>query len=548
MNEPASPTRHPKPAENGEPSEPANGENSDVGWIDPASADDFQNLTIGDLERLARETGLPVETLRRAGSFYADSVRENKEYSVVQVCDGTSCRLCGGKAVETILHRYGHESQRVYCLGFCDRSPISMIPRARTCGGNPTSIRNVAPEAILTKRILGGPIPEIENAINAGVYAGLIRALELSPIHLIEEVEKSGERVRDGSGTPTGTKWRTAAESTADQRFVIANGDEGEPGAFLDRILMERDPHTIIEGMILCGYAIGASEGIIYIRSEYPQAVEVMHAAIAEARKKGYLGENICGSGFSFDIRVFIGKGSYLCGNESALVASLEGLVGGLQHRPGNPSLLGLHGKPTVVNNVETLSNIPFIALKGGQAYAFYGTHATSGTKAICLNHGFQHPGLVEVEFGITFREVIEVIGGGGRDGEKLTAVLVGGPMGSILKPEDWDYPICHEVLDRHDIQLGNGGFIAIPESADFRDLLVHLTEFMVRESCGDCVNCRVGSQAFLKAVEENRPIPELKLMLDAIEADSQSPIGQFVPDPIRTLLTDFSDRIFAGE
>lgn len=215
---------------------------------------------------------------------------------------------------------------------------------------------------------------------------------------------------------------------------------------------------------------------------------------------------------------------------------------------PPYPAEVGLYGKPTVVNNVETLSNIPFIALNGGEAYAFYGTHATKGTKALCLNHGFENPGLVEVEFGITFREVIEEIGGGGRDGEPLAAVLVGGPMGTLLQPQDWDYPICHEVLNRHGIELGHGGFVAVPESADFRDLLVHFTEFMIRESCGKCAPCRLGSQAFLKAIEEHRPISDLEEMLDAIEAGSLCSFGQFVPGPLRALLSNFSDRIFGED
>lgn len=514
-------------------------------WVAPKTEGFRPRLTSKELEHLARDTGLPIATLQGAGSFYADNEWKNKDGSVVQVCNGTSCRLGDGKKVEIMLHRYGHECQKVYCLGFCDRSPVSMIPYDQMREHTPTSIRNLAPEAIVIRRILNGHVREIETAIKAGVYTGLVRALEFSPLHLIEEVAKSGLRGRGGAGFPTGEKWRTAAESISDQKYVIANGNGGEPGSFLDRVLIEQDPHTIIEGMILCGYAIGASEGIIYIRSEYPRAIEVMHEAITEARREGYLGKDICGSGFSFDIRVFIEKGCYVEGEETALIASLEGLRSEGQPHPPYPAQVGLHGKPTVVNNVETLSNIPFIASKGGDAFAFYGTHASSGTKAICLNHGFQKPGLVEVELGITFREVIEEMGGGGRDGEPLAAVLVGGPMGTILKPEYWDYPICYEVLDRHHIDLGHGGIVAIPESADFRDMLLHFTEFMIRESCGKCVTCRLGSQAFLEAIEKNRSIPELEEMLDAIEAGSLCENGQFVPGPIRTLLADFSDRIF---
>lgn len=514
-------------------------------WIEPAAGAHRPDLTTEELETLSRDTGWSVATLRGAGSFYADNKWRNEENAIVQVCDGTSCRLGGGKLIEAILRRYGHEYQKVYCLGFCDRSPVSMVPYDQMREHTPTSIRNLAPKPIVTQRILNGSVREIEKAIDAGVYQGLIRAFKKPPMNLIGEVEKSGERGRGGAGFPTGKKWRTAAESESEQKYVIANGDEGDPGSFLDRVLMEQDPHTIIEGMTLCGYAIGATEGIVYIRSEYPRAVEVMHEAIAEAQREGYLGENICGSGFSFDVRVFIGKGSYVCGEETALIASLEGLRGEVQLRPPYPAQVGLHGKPTIVNNVETLSNIPLIALNGGDEYSTYGTHSTSGTKALCLNHGFENPGLVEVEFGITFREVIEEIGGGGRGGEPLAAVLVGGPMGTLLQPKDWDFPICYEVLKRQGIELGHGGFVAVPEGANFRDLLIHLTEFMIRESCGKCVPCRLGSQAFLKVVEENRPISELEEMLDAIEAGSLCAFGQFVPGPLRSLLSNFSEQVF---
>lgn len=504
-------------------------------------------MGLEELESLAHETGFPVATLQDAGSYYTDNDWRNRKDDVVQVCDGTSCRIGGAKAIEAMLHRYGHDCEKVYCLGFCDRSPVSMIPFDQLREHTPASIRNFAPEAIITRRILDGPIHGIQKAVESGVYTGLIRALKFAPIHLIEEVERSGERGPGVAESSTGTKWRTAAASDSDQKYVIANGDEGDPGSFVDRVLMEQDPHTIIEGMILCGYAIGAGEGIIYIRSEYPRAVEIMHGAIAEARRESFLGEDIFGSGFSFDIRVFIGKGSYASGEESALIASLEGLPNRLPPRRCRSEEAGLHGKPTVVNNIETLTNIPFIALKGGDAYSFYGTHATSGTKAICLNHGFQNPGLIEVEFGITFREVIEEIGGGGRNGEPLAGVLIGGEMGTILRPEDLDYPICYDVLNRHGIHLGHGGFIAIPEDTNFRDLLVHFTEFMIRESCGKSATCKVGAEAFLKAVEENHEITELEAMLDLIEAGNRCDSKPFVPGPIRSLLTDFPDRIFGG-
>lgn len=527
---------------------PRDSENSSIRWIDPETEGYRPGLSDEELERLAKDTGLSVATLRNAGSFYAENKWRSEDGCVVQVCDGTSCRLGGGKAVEQLIRRYGHECRKVYCLGFCDRSPVSMIPFDQMCEHTPTSIRNMSPQAIATRRILKGSFSAIEKAVSEGVYAGLVQGLGHPPAQLIAEVEKSRERMWSALGSSTGQKLRVAAGSKSDRKYVIANGDEGNPGSFLDRVLMEQDPHTILEGMILCGYAIGASEGIIYIRSEYPRAVEIMHSAIEEARRERYLGKEIRGSGFSFDVRIFIGEGSYGRRDEAALIASLEGLYGETIPGQSNPDEVGLHGMPTVVNNIETLSKIPFIMLEGGNAYCKYGTDATPGTKVICLNHGFENPGLVEIEFGITFREVVEDIGGGGRDGEPLAAVLVGGPMGSLLQPHDWDYPICYETLNRHGIDLGHGGFIAVPESADFRDLVIHLAEFMIRESCGQCAPCLRGSRAFLTALNENRPVSALVAILDDIESSPSCRVGQFVPGPLRTLLSDFPGRVFGGK
>lgn len=490
-----------------------------------------------------REEPGPIDIPDIPGSFYEEDLWKIQDGSVVQVCDGTSCRLGGSKTVEQLLHRYGHDCQKVYCLGFCDRSPVSMIPYDLTREQSPANIRCVAPEAIITRRILDGPVSGIREAVAAGIYEGLLEAFRHSPEHLVKQVEMTDESGRNTEVIPTGKKWRNAAESQGNQKYIVANGDEGDPGSFVDRILMEQDPHTIIEGMILAGYATGATEGIIYMRSEYPRAVEIAHEAIEEARSIGYLGKRICGSDFSFDIQIFVGKGSYACGTDAALITSIEGLRSENLSRPDSNDRTALHGQPTVVSNLETLSKIPFIALKGGAEYAVYGTHATPGTKAICLNYGFENPGLVEVEFGITFREVIQEIAGDGREGETLAAVLIGGPRGTILTPDDWGLPICHEVLQRHGIQLGHGGIVAIPESTDFHDLLVHFTEFMIRESCGGSAPCRQGARAFLEAISTNSDQREFDRMLSEIEQGNLSAFGQFVPGPIRTLLKEFPER-----
>ena len=499
-----------------------------------------------ELARLAADVGFPVATVRGAASYYSDLANAEAGSEVAKVCDGTSCRLAGGAELEANARKYGHRYQKVYCLGFCDRTPAAVLTAEESQERERTTVRCNAPEPIVTARILDHSIRDISEAIEEGVYEGLVAALAHAPMHLIEQLEASGERGRGGAGFFTGKKWRLAAETEAEKRYVIANGDEGDPGSFVDRVLMEDDPHSIIEGMVLCGYAIGADEGILYIRSEYPLARRIMGQAIEQAREEGFLGTDICGSGFDFDVRIFEGRGSYVCGEETALINSIEGLRGEVQIRPPYPTEYGLYGKPTVINNVETLLNIPFIARQGGAQYALYGTHATSGTKVLCLNHGFAHPGLVEVEFGITVREVIEEIGGGGSDGRLPAAVLIGGPMGTILKSEDWDLPLCFDVLERHDVQLGHGGIVALPESADFGDLLVHLVEFMVHESCGKCVPCRLGSQALLNAVRNKRPVKDLEQTLSVIENGSLCAFGEFVPGPIRTLIRDFGDRVFA--
>ncbi|MCL4110133.1 UNVERIFIED_CONTAM: hypothetical protein GTU68_016882 [Idotea baltica] len=381
--------------------------------------------------------------------------------------------------------------------------------------------------------------------MKAGVYKSLEEAFSQNSEQVIDILESAGERGRGGSGCSTSAKWRAAANVEADQRYVIANGDEGDPGSFVDRVLMEGDPHSILEGMILCGYAIGADKGFVYIRSEYPQAKRVMQNAIEEARAEGVLGNEIYGTDFDFDVTIVEGTGVYVRGVETALIKSIEELQGEVQSGSPFPGKEGLYGKPTVINNVETLMNVPYIISVGPEKYRALGTPATSGTKAICLNYGFAHSGVIEIEFGTTFREVIENIGGGGKDGRPLLAVLVGGPMGTLLMPEDWDLPICYDVLARNDVQLGHGGIIAIPEDCNFRDLFVHLVEFMVNESRGRCESDRLGSPEPLDAaIEEARTCTDLEKMLSVIEAGSHCAFGHYTPGPIRALVTHFGSKI----
>tara|TARA_R110002096_G_scaffold164099_11_gene331819 strand:- start:8108 stop:9760 length:1653 start_codon:yes stop_codon:yes gene_type:complete len=517
-----------------------------------------------DTTRLASELRIPEATVRGVATYYA----EFGTLAELAVCDGTSCRLAGSTELCDRLDERGGRYQKIYCLGFCDRSPALMEKDGRVFlqedaygfisgkgghredhGNDLPMIRGLATKNVVTGRLLKGGAPGLDAALKLGAYDSLKAAVKLDPGDLLDLMERSGERGRGGAGFSTGRKWRTCAEAVSDQRYVIANGDEGDPGAFVDRVLMEEDPHGILEGMILCGYAIGATKGIVYIRSEYPLAMKRMQQAIDEARAQGLLGAKLLGTGFDFEVDVFSGMGSYVCGEETAMINAIEGLRGEVQIRPPYPAEHGLYGKPTVVNNVETLLNVPFIVREGAETYADLGTEASHGTKVISLNHGFANPGLVEIEFGITLHEVIQEVGGGGKDGKKLAAVILGGPMGSIVLPKDWNLPICYEALSRNGVQFGHGSIVALPEDTDFHGLLEHWIEFMVHESCGKCVPCSLGSQCAANALDSELTAAAKKARLDelftAMEQGSLCAFGQFIPNPMRQLIEHFGDRIF---
>jgi NADH:ubiquinone oxidoreductase subunit F (NADH-binding) len=351
-------------------------------------------------------------------------------------------------------------------------------------------------------------------------------------------LEASGECGRGGGAFPTAAKWRAAANAPGADKVVVANGDEGDPGAFVDRVLLEIDPHAVLEGLALCAFATGARHGIVYVRSEYPRAAQRVEAAIAEAERAGLLGRAIRGSDFALDVRVERGEGSYVCGEETALLNALEGRRGEVRIRPPYPTSHGLFGRPTVVNNVETLANAGWIARHGAAAYRALGTAASRGTKVLCLNAGFARPGLVEVEFGTSLRAVVDEAA----DGRRLAAVALGGPMGSIALPDEWEVPICWEAMRARGLELGHGGVVALPEGTDFRALALSWLEFMASESCGKCVPCRVGSR---EAVELARggSHEQLLELLDVVSAASLCPFGQELPRPVRTILTRLLPR-----
>jgi NADH:ubiquinone oxidoreductase subunit F (NADH-binding) len=445
--------------------------------------------------------------------------------------------------------------RRVSCLGYCYESPVALLPDGRPVGvgvADWPEIRNFARVPVVTRRVLAGGAATLAQARKLGVYDALAAALEGTPGKVLAAMEESGQRGRGGAAYPTAWKWQACASASDRRRYVVANGDEGDPGSFLDRILMEEDPHTILEGLAICGFAVGAGEGIVFIRSEYPKAIEVMERAIAEARGAGLIGTNILDQGFDFEVRVVTGMGSYVCGEETALLNAIEGRRGEVRIRPPFPTQCGLYGHPTVINNVETLANVPFILEDGGVAFSSLGTPASRGTKALCLNRGFARPGIVEVEFGTPLRTVIEDLGGGGRHGHKLAAVLLGGPMGSVVMPEQWDTPVCYDAMRSNGIELGHGGLVAVAEDADFRGLLAHWIRFMIEESCGKCVPCRLGSQCAENALRSGRPEAEVRARLlelfAAMEGGSLCAFGQSMPHPMRQLLENFGHRIFGKE
>ncbi len=478
--------------------------------------------------RVAGEVGWPAAAVEGARSFFSDLAPGR---TGARECLGTACHLAAGG-------RLGGGAEAVHCLGHCHAAPARLTADgAVLAAGGPAEVRCDAPEAIITKRLARGDLSELDSALAAGVYGGLRRALARGAEWLLAEVEAAGLRGRGGAGFRTGGKWRIAAQTPAARRYVVVNGDEGDPGSFVDRLLLEHDPHTVIEGLAICAVAIGADRGIIYIRSEYPEAIARMRRAVAQAAAACLLPPGL-------HLAVHTGRGSYVCGEETALLNALEGFRGEVRLRPPYPAEAGLYGLPTVVNNVETVAAVPWIVSRGATAYAALGTAASAGTKAICLDRGFARPGLVEVEFGRSLREVIAGAGGG-RDGVPLEAVIVGGPMGSVLTPDRWELPICYGAMGEAGVRLGHGGLVAVPEGTDMRALLLHLLRFMADESCGKCVPCRLGSQAALAAAEGGGGQAELEPLLEVMAEASLCGFGQLMPALIREVIDAFGSRVF---
>lgn len=391
----------------------------------------------------------------------------------------------------------------------------------------------------------------IEEYIGTGGYAALGKVLtEMTPDDVIQTLLDSGLRGRGGAGFPTGLKWKLAKQNDADQKYVCCNADEGDPGAFMDRSVLEGDPHALLEAMTIAGYAIGASQGYIYVRAEYPIAVERLKLAIAQSREMELLGDDIFGSGFSFDIDLRLGAGAFVCGEETALMVSIEGNRGEPRPRPPFPAQKGLFGKPTILNNVETYANIPQIILNGSDWFASMGTEKSKGTKVFALGGKIHNTGLVEVPMGTTLREIIEEIGGGIPNGKKFKAAQTGGPSGGCIPAEHYDIPIDYDNLLAIGSMMGSGGLIVMDETDCMVDIAKFFLEFTVEESCGKCTPCRIGTKRMLEILDKItnghaklEDLDRLEELCYYIKENSACGLGQTAPNPVLSTLKFFRDE-----
>ncbi|RDV84859.1 NADH-quinone oxidoreductase subunit NuoF [Ammonifex thiophilus] len=531
------------------------------------------------LERMVREL---AEKRARAGL-------------VVKVCQGTGCLAAGAeetfRAFQEEIARQGVKAQIVPtgCQGFCQGAPVITVePRGwflhRVTAADVPKVVDVVlkrggelvqhfyrdpqtgeicrrPEDMsffrhqlkIALRNLGKINPlDIEDYLAVGGYTALAKVLtEMTPEEVIEEVKKSGLRGRGGAGFPTGVKWEGARRAPGARKFVICNGDEGDPGAFMDASLMEGDPHSIIEGMIICAYAIGdCREGYIYVREEYPLAVKRLGIALEQARAWGLLGENILGTGFSFDIQLKKGAGAFVCGESTTLMMSIEGKRPSPRVTPPRSVEKGLWGMPTCLNNVETFANIPIIILKGGEWYAQYGTETSKGTKAFCITGKVRNTGLIEVPMGMTLREIVQKLGGGMLGEARLKAVQTGGPSGGCIPEEYLDTPVDYESLTRLGSMMGSGGMVVVDEGTCMVEFARFFLNFTQQESCGKCPPCRIGTYEMLQILNrivagEGREgdIELLEELGRKIKETSLCGLGQSAPNPVLSTIKYFREE-----
>ena len=511
----------------------------------------------------------------------------------VLICGGTGCKSAGSKEVQLAFSRaieakgLSDEVMVVEtgCHGFCEHGPLVIVYPEGTfyCQVKAEDVEEIVESHLFKGRIVerllyheplthesipnyseinfykkqhrlvlencGAINPEqIEEYIDVGGYEALAKAVTtMSPEDVIEEIKKSGLRGRGGGGFPTGMKWQFAKASVSDKKYVICNADEGDPGAFMDRSVLEGDPHKILEGMAVCGYAIGADEGYIYVRAEYPLAIKRLRIAIEQAEAMGLLGENIFGSGFSFKLHIKEGAGAFVCGEETALMASIEGKRGMPRPRPPFPAVAGLWGKPTNINNVETFGNVAAIITNGADWYAGFGTEKSKGTKVFALTGKINNTGLAEVPMGITMREIIYDIGGGINGGKKFKAVQIGGPSGGCLPESMLDLSIDYDSLTAAGAMMGSGGLVVMDEDTCMVDVAKFFLNFTQSESCGKCTTCREGTKRMLEVLTRitegqgrEGDIELLEELARNIKETALCGLGQTAPNPVLSTLKYF--------
>ena len=522
----------------------------------------------------------------------------------VLICGGTGCTSSGSKAIQDAfaqqieLNGLAEEVKVVQtgCFGLCALGPVVIVYPDGTFYSRVTeeNVKEIVSEHLLKGRVVehlvykdaGDAAVEVENLSlndtafyrsqkrvalrNCGVinpenideyiamdgYQALGKALtEMTPDEVIKEILASGLRGRGGGGFPTGKKWELARNLVpdADQKYVACNADEGDPGAFMDRSVLEGDPHALIEAMAIAGYAIGANKGFVYVRAEYPIAVNRLNIAIKQAREYGLLGKDIFGTGFDFDMEIRLGAGAFVCGEETALMTSIEGKRGEPRPRPPFPAAKGLFGKPTVLNNVETYANIPQIILKGADWFASMGTERSKGTKVFALGGKIQNTGLVEVPMGTTLRQIIEEIGGGIPDGKKFKAAQTGGPSGGCIPAHLIDTPIDYDNLIEIGSMMGSGGLIVMDEDSCMVDIAKFFLEFTVDESCGKCTPCRVGTKRLLEMLDKitkgqatMEDLDRMEELCYYIKKNALCGLGQTAPNPVLSTLRYFRDEYVA--
>ncbi|WP_208648631.1 NAD(P)H-dependent oxidoreductase subunit E [Micromonospora inaquosa] len=534
-----------------------------------------------DLERAAGEFGWPVAAVTGAASYYADFAEGRRGRRHVRVCEGTSCFVSTqGQHIPGLERALGVRLgecapdgsvslQGVRCLGYCYDSPAVLDGEQPGSGeqlgglfGDPRAAeRRTRPGWVEPLKMRTAQIPHASAVDRPVVLAGLVGdegpwevwpgvVASGSPDQVMAEVAASGLRGRGGAGFPVAKKWSATAQEPG-PRYVVANGDEGDPGSFCDRLLMEGDPHRILEGLALAAFAVGARHGLILIRSEYPTAAERLRAAVSEARESGHLGKRVHGSDFDFDVEVVRGAGSYVAGEETALLHAVAGLRADVRARPPYPTSHGYLGQPTAVNNVETLSAVPWIVRHGGAGYARLGHPDEPGTKLVCLSQRFRRPGVYEVEYGVPLRHLVEDLGGGLREPHTLRAVQVGGPLGGFLTPDQLDLPLLSRPLAEAGVALGHGSLVAVDSALPAAAILRHAWAFGAAESCGACTPCRVGARRGVELAERigepaqaEAALAAHEPLLEVLTVASLCAFGRGVSCAVRSLLRIYSDEL----